>query len=85
MNFKNKTAIVTGAGQGIGFEICRQLSKYGATVLLNDVNKELSDSAAKKINEEYGNCIPFRVIAAACILLTTLSGNRSCIQVTWMW
>jgi glucose 1-dehydrogenase len=34
MNFKNKVAIVTGAGQGIGFEICRLLAANGATVLL---------------------------------------------------
>jgi NAD(P)-dependent dehydrogenase (short-subunit alcohol dehydrogenase family) len=57
MNFSNKTAIVTGAGQGIGFEICRQLAKYGATVLLNDIDKELADSAAERIRSENGNCI----------------------------
>lgn len=57
MNFSNKTAIVTGAGQGIGFEICRQLAKYGATVLLNDIDGELANSAAEKIRLENGNCI----------------------------
>lgn len=57
MDFRGKTAIVTGAGQGIGFEICRQLAKYGATVLLNDINKDLCDMAADKITMEHGNCI----------------------------
>src|SRR5688500_4851852 len=57
MDFRDKTAIVTGAGQGIGFEICRQLAKNGATVLLNDIDKDLSDKAAAKITMEDGSCI----------------------------
>ena len=43
MSFNNKTAIVTGAGQGIGFEICRQLVAAGANVILNDIDAALAD------------------------------------------
>lgn len=53
---KNHAAIVTGAGQGIGFEICRQLSHAGASVILNDVNEELAHHAAQIITDEGGNC-----------------------------
>lgn len=52
-----QVAIVTGAGQGIGFEICKQMARQGASVLLNDINPELTDKAVKTINETYGNCI----------------------------
>ena len=52
MEFKNKTAIVTGAGQGIGFEICSSLAKEGARVILNDIDPELAALAAKKINQD---------------------------------
>lgn len=57
MNFQHKTAIVTGAGQGIGFEICRQLALHGATVILNDLDPTLSDQAAERIRAANGNCI----------------------------
>jgi len=50
MNFKNKVAIVTGAGQGIGFEICTVLVAHGARVLLNDIDTPLAEAAAAKIN-----------------------------------
>jgi len=56
-SFQNKTAIVTGAGQGIGYEICRQLAARGATVILNDIDKELAETAAAKIREENGHCV----------------------------
>ncbi len=56
--FSGKTAIVTGAGQGIGFEICRQLCSHGASVILNDIETELADNAAARIREEGGNCFP---------------------------
>jgi NAD(P)-dependent dehydrogenase (short-subunit alcohol dehydrogenase family) len=55
--FNNKTAIVTGAGQGIGFEICRQLAASGATVILNDIDEVLAKEAASKIRSENGKCI----------------------------
>ena len=45
--FESKVAIVTGAGQGIGFEICRQLAAEGANVILNDADQTLSDQSAE--------------------------------------
>jgi len=56
--FTNQVAIVTGAGQGIGKEICRQLAADGAAVLLNDVEESLATEAAKEISKAHGKCIP---------------------------
>jgi glucose 1-dehydrogenase len=52
MEFRNKTAIVTGAGQGIGFEIGRSLAKAGANVILNDIDPGLAKHAVTAINNQ---------------------------------
>jgi NAD(P)-dependent dehydrogenase (short-subunit alcohol dehydrogenase family) len=55
--FENHVAIITGAGQGIGFEIARQLAAQGCPVVLNDVDKSLTDQARKVITNEGGKCV----------------------------
>lgn len=52
MRFAGKVAIVTGAGQGIGFEIARRLASEGAQVLLNDVDTRLADEASARIRDQ---------------------------------
>ncbi len=55
--FSDQSVIVTGAGQGIGFEIARQLALNGASVLLNDIDETICISAANKIEQQGGKCI----------------------------
>ncbi|HET6769929.1 MAG TPA: SDR family oxidoreductase [Chitinophagaceae bacterium] len=55
--FHDHVAIVTGAGQGIGFEMSRQLALQGAAVVLNDIDEKLTESAVSKIKLEGGNCV----------------------------
>lgn len=58
---KGKSAIVTGAGQGIGLEICKKLVHEGSFVLLNDIEKGLAEEGAKQCNAGSGpgRCVPF--------------------------
>ena len=41
--FKDKAVLVTGAGVGIGYEICREFAQEGAFVALNDINANLAN------------------------------------------
>lgn len=56
MEFHHQVAIVTGAGQGIGFEIALQLAGAGAAVVLNDLDADLAERAAGRIAAHGGLC-----------------------------
>ena len=52
--FDGKSVIVTGAGAGIGYALCRAFAQEGAIVALNDLDLALANRAAQKINDEVG-------------------------------
>jgi NAD(P)-dependent dehydrogenase (short-subunit alcohol dehydrogenase family) len=49
---ENKVAIVTGAGRGIGKEICLHLAKQGAKIVVNDLGGNRDGSGGGKIADE---------------------------------
>lgn len=57
MKLKNKVAIVTGGGKGIGEEICLGLAKEGAKVVVADLDKENSSNVVKEIVKNNGDAI----------------------------
>ena len=58
-DLSNKTAIVTGASQGIGETIAIEMAKSGATVFCLARNKEALDTTIKKITENGGKATAF--------------------------
>lgn len=51
MPFKGKTAIVTGASQGIGEAVALELSAKGAAVALVDIRRDGMEAVARTVNE----------------------------------
>ncbi len=47
-----KRALVTGSGQGIGFELARGLTSAGAEVIINDIDQKRLKAAASKLRNE---------------------------------
>ena len=54
MRLKNKTAIVTGAGRGIGKAISIRFAQEGATVVVDDVNDTLGTATVASITDAGG-------------------------------
>lgn len=57
---KNKVALVTGAGSGIGKAIAQLYAAEGATVILTDINQANIEAVMAQINTNGGNasCFP---------------------------
>lgn len=56
-SFDKKVAFITGAGQGIGLQIARQLVNEGAVVYLNDQDDKLAWAAAENLQKGGGQCM----------------------------
>jgi NAD(P)-dependent dehydrogenase (short-subunit alcohol dehydrogenase family) len=65
----NRIALITGGNRGIGFEIARQLSLQGITVLIGSRDVEKGEAAAKQLSSDNRSvtCIPIDVMKQATI------------------
>ena len=46
-DFKGRTAIVTGGGQGFGLDVAKRLLEGGAKVIIWDIDQKLLDEAVE--------------------------------------
>ena len=65
MRLKDKVAIVTGAGQGIGKGIAIKLAQEGAAVAVSDINMENAKNVVDEIKKQGGTAIPVKVNIAS--------------------
>lgn len=59
MQLTGKTAIVTGAGQGIGKAIARGLAQEGAAVLVNDLVTDKAEAVAAELRADSWTALAF--------------------------
>lgn len=57
MRLANKTAVVTGAGRGIGRAIALTLARDGASVVVSDINLQTAQGVAQEIIERGGQAL----------------------------
>ncbi|WP_211232475.1 SDR family NAD(P)-dependent oxidoreductase [Thermocrispum municipale] len=57
MRLKNKVAVITGAGQGIGKVFASAFAAEGARIVIADVNSGAGEAAAKAVRDEGGEAI----------------------------
>ena len=51
-DFKNRTAVITGGGQGFGLDIAKRFLNSGAKVIIWDIDEELLKSAIKELGDK---------------------------------
>src|SRR5690625_2556757 len=54
MRLDKKVALITGSGSGIGKETALLFAKEGATVIVNDINKENGEHTVEEIRQQGG-------------------------------
>jgi NAD(P)-dependent dehydrogenase (short-subunit alcohol dehydrogenase family) len=57
MRLKDKTAVVTGAGAGIGRAIARTFAQEGANVIVADINSRAAEETASQIGADGGSAV----------------------------
>jgi len=71
-----KSAIITGSGRGIGKAVATLFADHGASVVINDIDRDVADRAAREITDAGGRAVvcsgsvtdpefPDRVVKAA--------------------
>ncbi len=63
--FKDKVAVITGGGSGIGRELCFQLAKSGATVVVADIREDYAKNTVDAIKNLGGTARYMRVNVAS--------------------
>lgn len=76
MRLKDKVAIITGAGSGIGEVTARLFASEGAAVMIADINQPAAESVAVSINAEGGRA------AWTAVDVTSSASAEKMVQVT---
>jgi NAD(P)-dependent dehydrogenase (short-subunit alcohol dehydrogenase family) len=72
-DFKNKTAVLTGAGSGFGLECARIAAKRGMNIVMVDVQQDALDTAVAEITGMGAQVLAMRVDVASAEAMKALA------------
>ena len=85
MKKQNKTALVTGAGRGLGFEICLQLGRLGYKIILGVRDPSSVDKQMNKLEKQQIECATLKLdmgdISSIELAVDSLKKETSCLDV----
>jgi NAD(P)-dependent dehydrogenase (short-subunit alcohol dehydrogenase family) len=85
-DLRGRVAIVTGSTRGIGFAIARRLAEHGAEVVISSRKADACDTAAARINAEFGGeravAVPANISVKSELERLVVETNRALGQVS---
>ena len=77
-DFKDRTAVITGGGQGFGLDIAKRFLDSGAKVIIWDIDEKLLKSAADEVNNAN---LSYNVIDGSNYKQNRKNSFRYCIKI----
>lgn len=65
MRLEGKVATITGAGRGMGEAMARSFARYGASIVISDVDLEAAKAVAASIIKDGEAPMPFALMLPA--------------------
>lgn len=77
LSMTGRTALVTGAGQGVGRQVALHIADHGGAVVVNDYHSDRADAVAAEITERGGTALGLRADVTDLDDMTAMVGRAA--------